>query len=59
MAKRLTLQAISDISLTADAALNAVEAQLPTDFPAVIHQSVSTAMLERARRLELSAADAG
>lgn len=55
MAKRLTLQAISDISEAADDALKSVEAQLPRDFPASIHESVSTATRERARRLELSA----
>ncbi|SDH76165.1 type II toxin-antitoxin system HipA family toxin [Roseospirillum parvum] len=58
MAKRLTIQAICDISEAAENALKAVEAQLPKDFPAAIHESVSTAMRDRARRLELSAADA-
>ena len=54
----LTLQGISDISEAVNDALKAVEAHLPKDFPASIHESVSTAMRERARRLELSAADA-
>ncbi|MEQ8346395.1 MAG: type II toxin-antitoxin system HipA family toxin [Sneathiellaceae bacterium] len=56
MAGQLVREAMSDIERQVEAALQTVEARLPNDFPASIHESVSTAVRERARRLEQNAA---
>lgn len=49
--KRLVKEAISEISETAQTALDTVETALPSDFPAAIHDAVKTAVITRLRSL--------
>ncbi|MFD0986254.1 type II toxin-antitoxin system HipA family toxin [Methyloligella solikamskensis] len=51
--KAVVVSALEEIAENAEGAIERVQASLPADFPAYIHESVSTAVKARLRSLEL------
>ena len=47
----LACEALAEVARDAEAAIKAVESQLPSGFPEVIHESVSGGILSRAKNI--------
>lgn len=55
--RKLIYSVIDEIASTSNNTLKNIEAELPRDFPAEIHDTVNTAVMKRARGLESAMAD--
>ena len=51
--KKLVKESIEAVAATAEAALGAIESELPTGFPETIHSSVKAAAMQRLRSLKV------